>query len=45
MRTEISSKFTRERLERVYAEAGLKLTGWFTDTADDYALSLAQRVD
>jgi L-histidine Nalpha-methyltransferase len=41
MRTEISSKFTRERLERVYAEAGLELRGWFTDAAGDYALSLA----
>ncbi|HVC06475.1 MAG TPA: L-histidine N(alpha)-methyltransferase [Solirubrobacterales bacterium] len=42
MRTEISAKFTRERLERFYAEAGLELTGWFTDSADDYALSLAR---
>lgn len=41
MRTEISSKFTRERLEDVYAEAGLTLGGWFTDPAGDYALSLA----
>jgi L-histidine Nalpha-methyltransferase len=45
MRTEISSKFTRDRLESIYAESGLELTGWFTDVADDYALSLAQRVD
>jgi L-histidine Nalpha-methyltransferase len=45
MRTEISSKFTRERLERVYEEAGLELTGWFTDAADDYALSLARTAD
>ncbi|HWB70496.1 MAG TPA: L-histidine N(alpha)-methyltransferase [Solirubrobacterales bacterium] len=42
MRTEISSKFTRERLEGVYAEAGLRLAGWFTDAAGDYALSLAR---
>ena len=42
MRTEISSKFTRERFERVYEEAGLELSGWFTDAADDYALSLAR---
>lgn len=42
MRTEISSKFTQERLEAVYREAGLELTGWFTDAADDYALSLAR---
>ncbi|MGA8746980.1 MAG: L-histidine N(alpha)-methyltransferase [Solirubrobacterales bacterium] len=45
MRTEISAKFTRERLEGIYEEAGLRLTGWFTDAAGDYALSLAQRVD
>jgi L-histidine Nalpha-methyltransferase len=45
MRTEISSKFTRERLDAVYEEAGLGLTGWFTDAAGDYALSLAERVD
>jgi L-histidine N-alpha-methyltransferase len=42
MRTEISSKFTRERLERVYGEAGLAMSGWFTDGAGDYALSLAE---
>jgi L-histidine Nalpha-methyltransferase len=43
MRTEISTKFTRERLESVYAGAGLQLRGWFTDAAGDYALSLAGR--
>jgi len=43
LRTEISSKFTRERLEEVYAHAGLELCGWFTDAAGDYALSLARR--
>jgi L-histidine Nalpha-methyltransferase len=42
MRTEISSKFTRERLHEVYAEAGLAMSGWFTDEAGDYALSLAR---
>jgi L-histidine N-alpha-methyltransferase len=41
MRTEISAKFTRERLEEIYREAGLELSGWFTDAAGDYALSLA----
>jgi L-histidine N-alpha-methyltransferase len=41
MRTEISSKFTRERLEADYREAGLRPAGWFTDRAGDYALSLA----
>ncbi|MGH2975146.1 MAG: L-histidine N(alpha)-methyltransferase, partial [Solirubrobacterales bacterium] len=42
MRTEISSKFTRERLEAVYNEAGMVLSGWFTDVSGDYALSLAR---
>ncbi|HET8813584.1 MAG TPA: L-histidine N(alpha)-methyltransferase [Solirubrobacterales bacterium] len=41
MRTEISTKFTRERIESVYTGAGLELCGWFTDPAEDYALSLA----
>jgi L-histidine N-alpha-methyltransferase len=41
MRTEISTKFTREALEGVYREAGLLPDGWFTDSAGDYALSLA----
>jgi L-histidine N-alpha-methyltransferase len=41
MRTEISTKFTRARIESVYAGAGLELRGWFTDAAGDYALSLA----
>jgi L-histidine N-alpha-methyltransferase len=41
MRTEVSAKFTRERLEGVYRESGLTLAGWFTDSAGDYALSLA----
>jgi L-histidine Nalpha-methyltransferase len=44
MRTEISTKFTRDRLETVYAGAGLELRGWFTDAAGDYALSLARPV-
>ena len=41
MRTEISTKFTRERLESSCAGAGMELRGWFTDEAGDYALSLA----
>jgi L-histidine Nalpha-methyltransferase len=45
MRTEISTKFTRERLESVYAGAGLEMCGWFTDASGDYALSLARRID
>ncbi|MBS1880506.1 MAG: L-histidine N(alpha)-methyltransferase, partial [Actinobacteria bacterium] len=42
MRTEISTKFSRPRLEAVYADAGFELVGWFTDPAEDYALSLAR---
>ena len=42
MRTEISAKFTRERLQSVYDDAGLRMSGWFTDDAGDYALSLAR---
>jgi L-histidine N-alpha-methyltransferase len=42
MRTEISSKFTRDHLQAIYDEAGLEMSGWFTDPAGDYALSLAR---
>ncbi len=44
MRTEISSKFTYEKLACVYREAGLAIDGWFTDADCDYALSLARPV-
>jgi L-histidine Nalpha-methyltransferase len=42
MRTEISTKFARQGLAGIYAEAGLELTGWFTDPDGDFALSLAR---
>jgi L-histidine Nalpha-methyltransferase len=42
LRTEISTKFTRPRLEEAYAGTGLTLAEWFTDPAGDYALSLAK---
>ncbi len=41
LRTEISAKFTRPRLETELAAAGLRLARWWTDPAGDYALSLA----
>ena len=44
MRTEISTKFTRERLEGTYADAGLELVEWWTDPDELYALSLARAV-
>jgi L-histidine N-alpha-methyltransferase len=45
MRTEISTKFAREGLEGIYAEAGLELTDWWTDAEGLYALSLARSVN
>jgi L-histidine N-alpha-methyltransferase len=41
LRTEISAKFTRERVEGDLAAAGLRLTDWLTDDDDLFALSLA----
>lgn len=41
MRTEISSKFTRDRVESELAAAGLSLARWWTDSPGDFALSLA----
>jgi L-histidine N-alpha-methyltransferase len=42
IRTEISTKFTRERLESDYAACGLELTDWLTDSGGRFALSLAR---
>jgi L-histidine Nalpha-methyltransferase len=42
MRTEISSKFTREQLEAVYRDAGLELVELWTDPEGLFALSLAR---
>jgi L-histidine N-alpha-methyltransferase len=42
MRTEISTKFTRERVESSYADAGLEPVEWWTDGDGLYALSLAR---
>jgi L-histidine Nalpha-methyltransferase len=41
MRTEISAKFRRERIEDELAAAGLSLASWWTDPAGDFALSLS----
>jgi L-histidine Nalpha-methyltransferase len=43
LRTEISAKFTRERLEADYRSAGLAIMHWFTDDDQLFALSLAAR--
>jgi L-histidine N-alpha-methyltransferase len=42
VRTEISAKFTRKRIERDFRAAGLELDRWFTDDAELFALSLAR---
>jgi L-histidine Nalpha-methyltransferase len=41
MRTEISAKFRRERVEAELAAAGLALAAWWTDADGDFALSLS----
>jgi L-histidine Nalpha-methyltransferase len=41
MRTEISAKFRRERVEAELAAAGLALAAWWTDPDGDFALSLS----
>jgi L-histidine Nalpha-methyltransferase len=43
MRTEISAKFRRPRVEAELADAGLRLERWMTDPAGDFALSLSVR--
>ena len=41
IRTEVSAKFTRDRVHRELAAAGLRLDQWWTDPAGDVALSLS----
>jgi L-histidine N-alpha-methyltransferase len=41
MRTEISAKFRRERVEAELAAAGLALAAWWTDPGGDFAVSLS----
>jgi len=40
LRAEISAKFTRTQVEAELGAAGFKLANWWSDDADDYALSL-----
>ena len=42
LRTEISAKFTRERLEGDLAAAGLELVRWLTDPEELFALTLSR---
>jgi L-histidine Nalpha-methyltransferase len=41
MRTEISAKFTRARVESEFQAAGLAVERWYTDPQELFALSLA----
>ena len=43
IRTEISCKYTRARLEGMLPDTGLALEGWFTDPAGWFALALLRR--
>lgn len=45
IRTEISTKFDRPRVEALLSSAGFELLEWFTDADETFALSLARRVD
>jgi L-histidine N-alpha-methyltransferase len=42
MRTEISAKFTRKRVEHDLSSAGLELVSWLTDPEELFALTLAR---
>jgi len=43
IRTEISAKFTRERIAGDFAAAGLALGGWYTDPDELFAVATATR--
>jgi len=43
LRTEISAKFTRSRVEADLAASGLMLDRWYTDRDEQFAMSLATR--
>jgi L-histidine Nalpha-methyltransferase len=43
LRTEISTKFTRDGIETELGAAGLAIAAWWTDQAGDFALCLAQQ--
>jgi L-histidine N-alpha-methyltransferase len=43
MRTEVSAKFRKERVENELRAAGMELVAWWTDADGDFALSLARR--
>jgi L-histidine N-alpha-methyltransferase len=42
LRTEISAKFTRDRIESDLEAAGLELAEWYTDVEDQFGVALAR---
>ena len=42
MRTEVSAKFRRERVNAELGAAGLEVVEWWTDPDGDFALSLSR---
>jgi L-histidine N-alpha-methyltransferase len=42
LRTQVSAKFRRERLEIELADTGMALTRWWTDINDDFGVALAE---
>jgi L-histidine N-alpha-methyltransferase len=44
IRTEISCKYTRARLETALAGTGLAMEAWYTDDAADFAVTLLRRL-
>jgi L-histidine Nalpha-methyltransferase len=42
MRTEISAKFTRPRVEDDLSAAGLEIVSWLTDPEEMFALTLSR---
>jgi L-histidine N-alpha-methyltransferase len=44
LRTEVSAKFRREGVARELDAAGLRLVAWYTDPAEDFAVSLARKL-
>jgi L-histidine Nalpha-methyltransferase len=44
VRTEVSTKFRRERVEQELADARLRVTAWWTDPDGDFALSLSEPI-
>jgi L-histidine N-alpha-methyltransferase len=42
LRTEICTKYTRDRTERMLTEAGMEVIDWYTDPRQQFGLTLAR---